>query len=159
MKYLFNIPVHTITQKAGIYFITFTCHDWLPLIELSDGYKAVYRFFEVLKEKGHTVTGYVIMPNHIHMLLQYTGKEKNMNMLIGNGKRFMAYDMLKKLQESNYHSIIYQLKNAVKLKDAEKGQKHCFWKDSFEVKECRTEKFLLQKLHLCIIIRLAENGN
>ena len=141
------MPVHAKTEKAGIYFITFTCHEWLPLIELSDGYKSVYNFFEVLKTKGQTVTGYVIMPNHIHMLLYYTGKGKNMNTLIGNGKRFMAYAMLKELQERNQHAVISHLQNALKPKDLEKGQKHCFWKDSFEVKECRTEKFLLQKLH------------
>ena len=141
------MTVHTITEKPGIYFITFTCHDWLSLIELSDGYSTVYNFFKVLKDKGHILTGYVIMPNHVHILLYYTGLEKNLNILIGNGKRFMAYQMLKKLQSKGHHDVIYKLQQAVQNKDAEKGQKHCFWINSFDVKECRTEKFLLQKLH------------
>ncbi|MFI5129647.1 MAG: hypothetical protein ACHQFX_06640 [Chitinophagales bacterium] len=29
----------------------------------------------------------------------------------------------------------------------QKGQKHEVWIDSFDVKECRTEKFVLQKLN------------
>jgi len=140
------MSVHTVVEKQSIYFITFTCHQWLPLIEKSDGYSAVYTFFEVLRRKGHTVTGYVIMPNHLHLLLHYSGKEKNLNTLIGNGKRFMAYGMLKKLQERGEQQLLQRLREGVQPKDAQKGQKHCFWKDSFEVKECRTEKFLLQKL-------------
>ncbi len=41
------VSVHTPKYKEGIYFITFTCHRWLPLIDISDGYSSVYRFFEV----------------------------------------------------------------------------------------------------------------
>lgn len=80
------MSVHTVVQKAGMYFITFTCHDWLPLIERSDGYAAVCRFFGVLKQKGCIPSAYVIMPNHLHLLVHYTGEAKNLNILVGNGK-------------------------------------------------------------------------
>jgi REP element-mobilizing transposase RayT len=140
------MTVHMVVQKPGIYFITFTCHQWLPLIELSDGYGAVYNFFEVLRRRGHTVTAYVIMPNHLHLLLHYTGKEKNLNTLIGNGKRFMAYELLKRLEMQGARDVLERLQKAVHPTDAAKGQKHAVWIDSFEVKECRTGKFLLQKL-------------
>jgi REP element-mobilizing transposase RayT len=141
------MAVHAICKNKGIYFITFTCHCWLPLIERSDGYDAVYNFFRVLKTNGHSLCGYVIMPNHIHMLLYYSGQGKNLNLAIGNGKRFMAYEMLKNLQRKNHHDLLNILEKDVQSKARQKGQRHCFWKDSFEVKECRTEKFLLQKLH------------
>jgi putative transposase len=42
-----------ITEKEGIYFITFTCKKWLPLFELTNSYDAVYKWFENLKPKGH----------------------------------------------------------------------------------------------------------
>ena len=140
------MSVHTVVKKQGIYFITFTCYEWLPLIEKSDGYGAVYNFFNVLQKKGHWVSGYIIMPNHIHMLLHYSGTAESLNTLISNGKRFMAYDILKKLQSKEEHVLLRILKDSVQKKDAEKGQKHNVWKDSFDVKECRTEKFLIQKL-------------
>jgi hypothetical protein len=41
---------------------------------------------------------------------------------------------------------MHQLQKAVLPADTAKGQKHTVWIDSFEVKECRTEKFVLQKL-------------
>jgi REP element-mobilizing transposase RayT len=141
------MPVHTTVTSKGIYFITFTCHNWLPLIEKADGYNAVYTFFEVLKSKGHLVTAYCIMPNHVHLLLHYSGMGSSLNTLIGNGKRFMAYeivDMLKRKQETE---LLEQLHRDVQPKDRQKGQLHTTWKDSFEAKECRTKNFLLQKLH------------
>jgi len=36
-----------------------------------------------------------IMPNHMHFLLNYTGEGSSLNILIGNGKRFLAYVILK----------------------------------------------------------------
>jgi hypothetical protein len=41
-----------ITEPDGVYFITFTCHQWKPLIELTDGYDLVYNWFDHLKIKG-----------------------------------------------------------------------------------------------------------
>jgi REP element-mobilizing transposase RayT len=140
------MSVHTIVKTKGIYFITFTCHNWLPLIERADAYSAVYRFFEVLKTRGHDATAYAIMPNHVHLLLHYTGEGSSLNTLIGNGKRFMAYDIIKNLEEKQETELLQVLEAGVQYKDREKGQLHSVWKDSFDIKECRTEKFLLQKL-------------
>jgi len=144
--YLSIMSIHTPVHKKGIYFITFTCHEWLPLIDRSDSYDAVYNFFKILQNKGHMITGYVIMPNHVHILLYYSGADQSLNTIIGNGKRFMAYEILQRLHDKQEHTLLRILKDSVLKKDAEKGQKHNVWKDSFDVKECRTEKFLLQKL-------------
>ena len=141
------MSIHKVVKNDGIYFITFTCHNWLPLIERSKGYDSVYHFFELLGQKGHTITGYVIMPNHVHILLHYLGKDESLNTLIGNGKRFMAYDMLDGLRSRGEKDMLIRLRNSVQITDLQKGQKHRFWKKSFDAKICRTEKFLLQKLH------------
>ena len=58
----------------------------------------------------------------------------------------MAYEMLKNLHSNKEQDLLGILAKEVQPKDVQKGQKHCFWKDSFEVKECRTEKFIQQKL-------------
>lgn len=141
------MSVHSVVQKSGVYFITFTCYDWLPLIDLSDGYGAVYRFLGVLKSKGHQTAAYVIMPNHLHLLLHYTGQGGSLNSLIGNGKRFMAYEMIRSLEQKGKQALLQRLQVAVPGKDRARGQKHSFWKETFDVKECRTEKFVLQKLN------------
>ncbi|MGH2553046.1 MAG: transposase, partial [Chitinophagaceae bacterium] len=60
-----------ITEPDGVYFITFTCHQWKPLIKLTNSYDLIYKWFDHLKSKGHYITGYVIMPNHVHALIAF----------------------------------------------------------------------------------------
>ena len=40
-----------IEQREGPYFITFTCCQWLPLFEITDGYDTVYKWFDFLNRK------------------------------------------------------------------------------------------------------------
>jgi REP element-mobilizing transposase RayT len=82
-----------VHQRDGILFITFTCQGWLHLFELTNGYDLVYKWFDYLKSKGHFVCGYVIMPNHIHVLLGIRVSEQPINTIVSNGKRFMAYEL------------------------------------------------------------------
>ncbi|MBI5856471.1 MAG: hypothetical protein HZB42_02375 [Sphingobacteriales bacterium] len=34
-----------IPYNRGLFFITFTCHKWLPLIEQTNSYDLVYNWF------------------------------------------------------------------------------------------------------------------
>ena len=60
-----------------------------------------------MQTNGNPVLGYVIMPNHVHLLLYYMSTAQSLNKIIGNGGLG----------------------------------------GTFEAKQCRTEKFTLQKLH------------
>lgn len=141
------MSIHTPTNKRGIYFITFTCFNWLHLFNVSNSYDLVYNWFDVLSSKGHWITGYVIMPNHIHLLLYYSGEGKSLNTIIGNGKRFMAYEIVDRLKDLKEFELLRTLNKAVEQKDRIRGKLHEIWEDSFDIKECRTEKFILQKLN------------
>ena len=147
-SFLFSgMAIHKRITKPGIYFITFTCYEWIRLIEMTKGYDLVYNWFNVLLVNGHTVTGYVIMPNHLHLLLYYAGGLRSLNAVVGNGKRFIAYDIVKRLEVKNQVDLLCYLSNAVHPSDRKKGKQHELWIDSFDVKECRTEKFIMQKLN------------
>ena len=141
------MSIHNVVDRRGIYFITFTCHSWLPLIDITNSYELVYNWFDLITSKGHTVVGYVIMPNHIHLLLYFAGGKQSLNTIVGNGKRFMAYEIINRLTNMQDWKLLKRLSIAVKTKDQEKGQKHEVWEDSFDAKQCRTEKFILQKLN------------
>jgi REP element-mobilizing transposase RayT len=140
------MSIHTSVKQSGVYFITFTCFNWVPLIELTKGYDLVYNFFEVLKENGNEVLGFVIMPNHVHLLLHYANTKQSLNTIIGNGKRFIGYDIVKRLEERNEITLLNQMKEAVTAKDRERNKIHQVWEGTFDIKQCRTEKFILQKL-------------
>src|SRR5687768_16898041 len=111
------MSIHTPTDKRGIYFITFTCSNWLPLFNVSNSYDLVYNWFDVLSTNSHSITGYVIMPNHIHLLLYYSGEGKSLNTIVGNGKRFMAYGLVDRLKELKELELLQTLNKAVKQKD------------------------------------------
>jgi REP element-mobilizing transposase RayT len=140
------MSVHILVKQRGVYFITFTCFNWFPLIEMTNGYDLVYNFFDVMKENGSDVLGYVIMPNHVHLLLHYINTKQSLNTIIGNGKRFIGYDIVKRLEEKGEVILLNQMKEAVTANDRQRNKKHELWQGSFDVKECRTEKFILQKL-------------
>jgi REP element-mobilizing transposase RayT len=135
-----------IQESEGVYFITITCHAWLPLIELTQGYDIVYKWFDYLKSNGHYITGYVIMPNHIHVLIAFTKTDTSINTMIGNGKRFIVYEIVKRLQEKGNAEIISQLTEGVSSRDFKRGKLHEVFEPSFDWKECRSNRFINQKL-------------
>ena len=139
------MSILTVVNKEGIYFITFTCHNWLPLIELTKGYDFVYQFFHVLESQGHTIRNYVIMPNHLHFLIHFAAG--SLNSVIGNGKRFIAYEIIKRLQQKENYNLLQQIQTSVRNTDRNRGKKHEVWIKGFDVKECRMESFILQKLN------------
>ena len=146
------MPVKTpVNEKDGIYFITFTCCNWLPLIQQTDCYDAVYKWFDYLKGQGHYITGYVIMPNHIHVLIGFHNSGKAINTIISNGKRFMAYEIVKRLESSKETITLHQLSLAVTESDKKRGKLHQVFEPSFDPiaigwKECRNNHFIQQKL-------------
>lgn len=144
--YLVAMAVRTPVTKPGLYFILFTCYRWLSPIGITDSYDAVYKWFDYLQSQGHSVSGYVIMPNHLHVLLYYAGGDTTLNKVIGNAKRFLAYDLVRRLEQAGNRVLLQQLHDAVENKDRQRGKRHEVWQDSFECKECRTEKFIMQKL-------------
>jgi len=60
------------------------------------------------------------MPNHVHLLLHYTNTRQLLNTIIGNGKRFIGYDIVKRLKERGEVVLLNQMKEAVTAKDREK---------------------------------------
>ena len=135
-----------IPYSQGLFFITFTCHKWLSLIEQTNSYDLVYKWFDYLKQQNHQIAGYVIMPNHIHMLIDFATSAKKINTIIGDGKRFMAYDIISRLEKAGNADLLQQLEKAVSAKDKNNGKKHEVWKESFDWKHCETARFAYQKL-------------
>jgi len=135
-----------IPYNQGLFFITFTCHKWLALIEQTNSYDLVYNWFSYLKQQHHRIAGYVIMPNHVHVLIDFAMSTKKINTIIGNGKRFIAYELISRLDKACNTDLLQQLEKAVSAKDKNNGKKHEVWKESFDWKYCETIKFAYQKL-------------
>lgn len=134
-----------ITEPNGIFFITFTCARWMPLFQIADGYAAVYRWFDCLKERRHYIAGYVIMPSHVHALIAFSTNSSSINTIIANGKRFMAYELVNRLKTQGKLDVLEQLASWVNTTERYKNRQHEVFEPSFDRKECRTLRFTQQK--------------
>lgn len=141
------MPVKSeIPFDHGHFFITFTCYKWLQLIDITDGYDLAYNWFNILNKQGHFITGYVIMPNHLHATIAFRKTGKTINKIIGDGKRFIGYAIVKRLKEKGLNALLQQLENGVNSNDKKRGKLHEIWDDSFDWKECISSSFIIQKL-------------
>lgn len=137
---------HQLTEQT--WFITFTCYKWLQLFEITNSYNLVYNWLALIREKHKIETfAFVIMPNHVHLLLYIPDEKFNLNKLISNGKRFMAYEIIKKLNEINANGVLTTLSNACSEKEKAKGQKHKVFETSFDAKPVYSDTFWEQKLN------------
>jgi len=136
---------HQITDNT--WFITFTCHNWIPLFEITQSYDLVYKWLKLADQKYQIKTlGFVIMPNHVHLLLHLNDDRVNLNTIIGNAKRFMAYDIIARLKVQADHGLLNTLASACTEKEKAKGQLHKAFEPSFDAKPVYTPEFLYQKL-------------
>jgi REP element-mobilizing transposase RayT len=130
-----------INETNGIYFISFTCAQWIHLFEMAQSYYVVYKWFDHLKSKGHYILAYVIMPNHVHAIIAFVNTGKIINKIVGNGKRFMAYDQIAKMQELDLNDTLHYLESLVNDTDKKNGKIHEVFEPS-----CDSRRILEQKL-------------
>lgn len=142
------MPVHqNIPYNDGTFFITFTCYKWLPLLQMTNSYDLVYKWFDHLKTRGHKIIGYVIMPNHLHALIDFKDCSQAINTIVGNGKRFMAYEIVKRLEYAHHAEVLGMLQKNIEAKRKANNKKHDVWELSFDWKYCNSIDFIKQKLN------------
>ena len=132
---------------SDIYFCTFTCHEWLQLFKITDLYDFIFQWFDLLKQKGIKIIAYVIMPNHIHFIVSLPENSKRIDKIIGNGKRFMAYEIVKRLKDANSDEILLKLRTGVSEKEQLKNKQHNVFIPSFDAKQIFTKEFMVQKIN------------
>lgn len=136
------------SDTYSTYFITFMCIKWLSLFEKTKGYDMVYNWFSILKkEYDADVIAYVIMPSHLHVVVHFYSKNFNLNTIIANGKRFMAYEIINRLEIANDTELLNHLNAFLTDREKKKEQLHKVFKDSFDAKAIYSQKFLIQKIN------------
>jgi putative transposase len=91
-----------------------TSHSGLPLFEEVKLYDNINNWFKILNEKSIKTIGYVIMPNHIHCILYLPKDAPELYQIISNAKRFMAYEIVKRLEEKGNKEFLQKLEDGVR---------------------------------------------
>ena len=82
------------------------------------------------------------MPNHVHALISFISTGQSINTIIGNGKRFMAYEIIKCLQAKGDINLLSILKNNVEANRKANNKLREVWKLSFDWKYCNSQPFV-----------------
>ena len=136
-----------LRQKDGaVYFATFTCHQWLPLFHELNAYDVVYNWMHIAHEMGYRFLGYAIMPNHAHFVIRVP-EGGTINTVLGNGKRFMAYELIQRLAAADRQDLLVQLQQGLRPSDIARGQRHRVFATSTDLVELFSGKMIARKLN------------
>ena len=82
------------------------------------------------------------MLNHVHALISFIYTKQSINTIIGNGKRFMACEIIQRLATNNEVALLQQLSALVEAARKANKKQHEVWQTSFDCKDCRSNKFV-----------------
>ncbi len=126
-------------ELKRIYFFTATIHKWIPLLNEDSFKDIIISSLKFLKTKELIrVYGFVIMPNHIHLiweLLQMNGKESPHTSFL----KFTGHQFLQKLRTENL-KMLEMFKVDLVNKD------HSFWQRDALPIEVYSNNVIFQKL-------------
>lgn len=138
---------YKIRDESKIHFVTFTVVDWVDVFS-----RPVYKdiILESLRfcqqEKGLVLYGFVIMSNHVHLIIQsFDGKLSD---LIRDIKAFTAKKILATIKEGPESRSDWMLKRftfAAISNNRNEGMQ--FWKYGNHPEEIYSEKFFWSKLN------------
>jgi len=132
---------YKITEKEGIYFVTSTIVEWIPVFSSKE-------YFEILIEtlkycranKNLKLYAYVIMENHFHLIVSGPDLSNIMRSL----KRHSSRQMIKHLEEQNKKWLLNQLAYYKKRHKIESTYQ--VWQEGFHPELIFNEKMLVQKI-------------
>jgi len=85
------------------------------------------------------------MCNHIHVMIGFRTSRTSITNIIANGKRFMAYELVNKLEAQGNKVILELLASYATKTETLQNKKHTVFQPSFDRKECFSIPFMKQK--------------
>ena len=140
---------YKIRNQAGVHFVTCTVVQWIDIFTRTVFADMVVDSLNFcVKEKGLSVHAWVLMPNHLHLIV--SAKEgTELSGLLRDFKKFTAGSILKALEngtiESRKNWMIWLFKGAGEQNS--RNEKYQFWQQGNHPIELNTNERLKQRLH------------
>ena len=131
---------YRIKDQHAVYFITSTVHQWVDVFSRQDYADIIINSLNYCqKEKGLIIYAWVIMSNHIHLIVQ--SHENHLSDIIRDFKKFTASQIIKAIEnnpkESRKKWLLWLLK---------KEDKIWFWEEGYHGEEIEKDDFFQTKL-------------
>jgi REP element-mobilizing transposase RayT len=137
---------YVIRDQTLPHFITATVVDWIDIFTRQTYRDSIIESLDYcIKNKGMILYGYVIMSNHIHLIIQ--SEDGKLSDLIRDFKKFTAKNILEKIQvvpESRKEWMLERFKLAAEKHTRNKNYQ--FWQYGNHAEEIYTNKFMWSKL-------------
>ena len=137
---------YKIRDQTLPHFITFTVVDWIDVFTRQTYKDVIIESLDYcIQNKGMILFGYVIMSNHIHMIIQ--SQEATLSDLIRDFKKFTAKSILEKIQnspESRREWMLERFKLATESHSRNKNYQ--LWQYGNHPEEVYSNKFMWTKL-------------
>ena len=131
---------YRIQDQFGQYYITCTVHQWVDVFTRNDYVEILIEsIIHCQKHKGLQVYAWVIMSNHIHLIISST--REPLSDILRDFKKFTASKIVKAIEnnprESRENWLLWLLKKDAQI---------IFWQDGYHAEEIFTQDFFDTKV-------------
>ena len=137
---------YIIRDQSKAHFITATVVDWIDVFTRKRYCDIVLDCFQFcIKNKGMILYGYVIISNHIHMIIQ--SEKGKLSDLVRDFKKFTATAVLKSIQNESESRREWMLERfALAKQKHNRNKNYQFWQYGNHAEEVYSHKFMWSKL-------------
>ena len=131
-------------NENEMHFLTLTIIEWIDIFTKPEYFKIIIESFKYCrKSKGLKIYEYVIMTNHIHIIVK-AKEDYKLSQIISDFKKHTTREILKLLEKDNRRYILNLIKNSFSKK---KGYEKQIWQRENYPEVIISEKFLRQKVN------------
>ncbi|MDD3603044.1 MAG: transposase [Sulfurovum sp.] len=132
---------YEIYEPTHPHFVTCTILHWLPIFTRKESVEIVLNCLKFLqKQDALKLHAYVILENHLHMVVQSNDLKKSM----ASFKKFTAVELLKLLHKENVTTLLDQLAFYKKAHGKEKTYQ--VWEEGYQPKLMQNDLMLKSKI-------------
>ena len=137
---------YIIRDQTLPHFITSTVVDWVDVFSRKQYKDCLMESLDFcIENKGMILYGYVVMSNHIHLIVQ--SEQGKLSDLIRDFKKFTAKTILNKIENGPENRADWMLKRfEFACKSHTRNEKYQFWQYGSHPEEIYSEKFMWYKL-------------
>ena len=131
---------YKITDPKLPHFVTCTVLHWIPVFTRPATVEIVLDSLRYLMSEGVTVYAYVILENHLHLVVQ----SEQLDVDMARFKSFTAKQLIRYLDENNATQILEQL--AFYKKAYKDDRAYQFWQEGIHPEWIQNDEMMEQKV-------------
>jgi REP element-mobilizing transposase RayT len=134
---------YCFVEGVYVYFVTFTIIDWLPIFISPEPIKTIVDSLKYcVSEKGLRINAYVVMPNHIHLIVFDANlNNENLYQTLTSFRKFTGHKLAQFIDMNLARSISSAIRN-ISLEDRERR----IWQSGWHAEAITSETFWKQKI-------------